>query len=238
MSTSHDAQTATLPGVSAGQVLSYLRNHPNFLSEHPQLISVLTPPKMKTGRDVLDMQRFMIERLRGEIETLRKGQRELIDASRINMLSQERVHGAVLALLGTRTFDHLLEVVTADFVELLDVDVVTLCFETPEIPIKGLKARGVHTLKPGAVKRLVGSGRSILLRAETLGDPILFGEAAQRVRSDALIGLKITKAAPPGLLALGSNTANRFHSEQGTELLTFLATALNRAIRTWLDLSN
>ena len=95
MSTSQDAQTATLPAVSAGQVLSYLRNHPNFLSEHPQLISVLTPPKMKTGRDVLDMQRFMIERLRGEIETLRKGQRELIDASRINMLSQERVHGAV-----------------------------------------------------------------------------------------------------------------------------------------------
>ena len=238
MSTSPDTQTAALPAVSAGQVLSYLRNHPNFLTEHPQLISVLTPPKLKTGRDVLDMQRFMIDRLRGEIETLRHRQRELTDASRINMLSQARVHGAVLALLGTRTFEHLLEVVTADFVKLLDVDVVTLCFETPKVPIEGLKARGVHTLKPGAVARLVGSGRNILLRAETLGDPILFGEAAQKVQSDALIGLKITKAAPPGLLAMGSSTAGRFHADQGTDLLMFLADALGRSIRAWLDLPN
>lgn len=238
MSTSPDAKTAALPAVSAGQVLSYLRNHPNFLTEHPQLISVLTPPKLKTGHDVLDMQRFMIDRLRGEVETLRHGQRELMDASRINMLSQERVHGAVLALLGTRTFEHLLEIVTADFVKLLDVDVVTLCFETSEVPIKGLKARGVHTLKPGAVARLVGSGRNILLREETLGDPVLFGEAAQKVKSDALIGLRITRAAPPGLLALGSRTSGRFHADQGTDLLTFLADALGRSIRTWLDLSN
>ncbi len=238
MSTSPDAQTATPPAVSAGQVLSYLRDHPNVLTEHPQMISVLTPPPLKTGRDVLDMQRFMIGRLRGEVETLRHGQRELMDASRINMLSQERVHGAVLALMGTRSFEHLLEVVTADFVKLLDVDVVTLCFETPEVPIEGLKARGVHTLKPGAVARLVGSGRNILLRAETLGDPVLFGEAAQKVQSDALIGLKITKAAPPGLLALGSRTAGRFHADQGTDLLTFLADALGRSIRAWLDLPN
>lgn len=238
MSTSPDTQTAALPAVSAGQVLSYLRNHPNFLTEHPQLISVLTPPKLKTGRDVLDMQRFMLDRLRGEIETLRHRQRELTDASRINMLSQERVHGAVLALLGTRTFEHLLEVVTADFVKLLDVDVVTLCLETPKVPIEGLKARGVHTLKPGAVARLVGSGRNILLREETLGDPVLFGEAAQKVQSDALIGLKITKAAPPGLLALGSRTAGRFHADQGTDLLMFLADALGRSIRAWLDLPN
>lgn len=236
MSTTSDAQTATRPSVSAGQVVTYLRDHPNFLTKHPQLISVLTPPKMKTGHDVLDMQRFMIDRLRGEIESLRSGQRDLMDASRINMLSQERVHGAVLALLGTRTFEQLLKVVTADFVELLDVDVVTLCFETSEVPIKGLKARGVHTLKPGAVARLVGPGRSILLRAETLGDPVLFGEAAQRVQSDALIGLTITKAAPPGLLALGSRTAGRFHADQGTDLLTFLADALSRSIRAWLDL--
>lgn len=236
MSTSPDTQTAALPAVSAEQVLTYLRGHPNFLAEHPQLISVLTPPTLKTGRDVLDMQQFMIDRLRGEIESLRSGQRELMDASRINMLSQERVHGAVLALLGARSFEHLLEVVTVDFVTLLDIDVVTLCFETPEIPIKGLKARGVHTLKPGAVARLVGTGRNILLREETLGDPILFGEAAQKVHSDALIGLKITKAAPPGLLALGSSTAKRFHSDQGTDLLTFLADALGRSMRTWLDL--
>ena len=238
MSTSTKAETAPVPAISADQVQSYLRDHPNFLVEHTQLLATLTPPTLKTGRDVLDMQRFMIERLRGEIESLRQNRRDLMHASQLNMQSQERVHKAVLRLLDARTFEHLLEIVTVDFVDLLDVDVATLCFETPDVPMDGLKARGVHTINPGTVKHLMGDASGIVLRDKTGGDTSLFGDNAARIQSDALIRLRVTKAAPPGLLALGSHTKERFHPDQGTDLLKLLADALARCIRAWLDLPN
>ncbi len=211
MSTSTKAETSPVLALSVDQVQTYLREHPNFLVEHPQLLTALTPPAMKTGRDVLDMQRFMIDRLRGELKTLREDRHELVQASRINMSSQERVNKAVLKLLEARTFEHLLEIVTVDFVKLLDVDVATLCFETPDVPIDGLKARGVHTVSPGTVGRLMGNGSGIVLRDKTSGDANLFGDRAARIQSDALIRLRVTKAAPPGLLALGSHANDRFH---------------------------
>jgi len=79
-------------------------------------------------------------------------------------------------------------------------------------------------------------GRDMLLRPRVRGARTIFGSAASLVRSDALLRLKISPAAPAGLLALGSRKENRFHPGQGTELLGFLARALERSIRAWLDL--
>ena len=47
----------------------------------------------------------------------------------------------------------------------------------------------------------------------------MFGGGAGLVRSDALIRLKISAAAPPGLLAFGTRHPGYFNPGQGTELL-------------------
>jgi uncharacterized protein YigA (DUF484 family) len=82
----------------------------------------------------------------------------------------------------------------------------------------------------------MGKGRQVLLRDDTTGDPEVFGGAAELVRSDALLRLKPSKAAPNALLAFGTRHPGYFHPGQGTELLSFLGRIIEFGIRSWLDL--
>ena len=83
---------------------------------------------------------------------------------------------------------------------------------------------------------MLGAERDVLLKSDTEGDPLLFGDGAGLVRSAALLRLCVSKAAPAGLLCIGMRRAGKFHGGQGTELLGFLARALGITIAQWLDL--
>lgn len=221
----------------AHQVAAYLRRHPNFLNEHPDLLETLTPPAaQRSGENVVDLQRFMIEKLRKDVHSLRHNQDNLVDASRTNMSSQERIHAAVLAMLEARTFDHLLEIVTQDFIQTLDVDFITLCFEAADPATHPGNIKGLRILPTGMIEEMMGEDRAILLRAEVRGDSRLFSKQAEQVRSEALVRLRVSQLGPAGLLALGSRAERRFYPGQGTELLGFLAEATGRCVRAWLDL--
>ncbi|MBF0128551.1 MAG: DUF484 family protein, partial [Alphaproteobacteria bacterium] len=125
--------------------------------------------------------------------------------------------------------EDLCRVVSEDFPELLDVDSVALCLET-EIPPPGGPAT---ILMHGYVGHLLGRRRA-LLRENVKGDPILFGEAAASVRSDALVRLEPGEGYPTGLLALGSRYPDAFHANQGADLLMFLAQVLEWSLGRWL----
>lgn len=227
-----------LPELDPSDVAAYLRRHPQFLVNRPDLAAVLAPPKRDLGDGVIDLQVFMIERLRADVARLKLTQRKLIATSRNNMASQKRVHAAVLAMLGATSFEQLISVITDELTYLLDVDAVGLCVEaSPDGPPFPNGELGVHVLRVGMVDALIGAGRHVLLRAEVAGDPGLFGgQGAGLVRSDALVRLKVSSKAPIGLLALGARRPGVFHPGQGTELLTFLGQVIEHMIRAWLDL--
>jgi len=237
VSTSPDqAQLESLPTLGASQIIAYLRRHPSFLNDHPELLEILLPPSAQSGQSVIDMQRFMLERLQREVARLNGAHGELVAASRSNMTTQAQVHAAALALLEATTFEHLIHTVTADFAEMLDVDVVTLCVEATGGPPPRITTSNVYVLPQGTLDKLIGHGRDILLRGECAPAPAVYGPAAELVRSEALVRLRFNSHTPTGLLALGSRQQEKFHPGQGTELLQFLARALERSIRAWLDL--
>ncbi|MEE8386541.1 MAG: DUF484 family protein, partial [Dehalococcoidia bacterium] len=120
--------------------------------------------------------------------------------------------------------------------ELLGVDVVTLCVEAGEEPLPRAVKSGLYILDPGYVDDFIGVGRDTVLRADAEGDDAVFGPAAGLVRSDALMRLRVSNAAPVGLLAIGSRHKDFFDPSQGTELLNFLARATEHSIRVWLNL--
>jgi len=221
---------------TADEVLAYLTRHPGFLADHPDLVGVLTPPEHQRGAGVVDMQQFMLQRLQADLARLKSQQRALISTSRSNLTSQTRIHAAVLALVGASSFEQLIQTVTTDLAVLLDVDVVTLCVESDTGPLPRPPLPGVHLLRPGEVDRLLGPDKDALLEDEVRGDPVLFGAGAGLVHSEALLRLSIGNHAPAGLVALGSRKPHKFKSGQGTELLCFLAQALEITIAQWLDL--
>ena len=224
--------------LSAAEVAEYLAEHPGFLNDHSELLEVLIPPAERNGRRVLDMQRFLIERLQRRVADLRDDHAELIAASRSNRFGLSRVHAAVLALYEPGAFDDLVELVTTDLPALLEVDVVTLCVESASDRAGPLpSAPGVCVLAPGTVDVMLGPGREVELFAGAGSDGAIFGGAATLVKSSALLRLPVGRPGRPALLALGSRNPDRFRNGQGTELLGFLAQALGRRMREWLDRS-
>lgn len=231
-----DAATAASEDqeVSADQVGGYLRRHPDFLATNPEVLEALITPSRWAGDGVVDMQQFMLERLRDEIENLRLCAQDLIQTSRTNMSSQTRAHAAVLALLAAADFEHLARIVNDDLPLLLDIDVVTLGFEPGRTPLPGLTSPQIRRLGEGQVDNLVGAGREVLLASEFDDDGTVFGGAAGLVRSAALARLRPGLISPAGLIALGSRSQT-FDPGQGTELVGFLARALERCVYRYLE---
>ena len=231
---------AKTPGPSADEVAAYLRRHPDFLIAHPELLSVLTPPKLDRGDRVIDMQHFMVQRQRAEIAQLKTQQKNLIAVSRANLATQTRVHGAVIAILAATSFEQLIQIVTTDLATLLDADVVTLVVERQGTGQNGSRSRlphqGVQILEAGAVNAVLGAERDVVLQTDVKGDPKLFGDGAGLVRSAAFVRLPVSPKAPAGMLCIGTRKPGKFQAGQGTELLSFLARALGITIAAWLDL--
>jgi uncharacterized protein len=203
------------------QVADYLRDHPDFFTQRPALLQAMTPPDRWAGDTVVDMQRYMVESLRGEIAGLRDCANEVIETSRANLAIQTRTHAAVLALVAAPDLEHLMRAVTDDLPILLDVDLAVLSVERA----RGLELMidGIGRLHGGDVDRFIGPGRDVALYREVADDGTLFGAGAGLVRSAALARIRCGDDAPVGVLAFGSRRDSAFHPGQGTELLRFLA---------------
>ncbi|MEE8144113.1 MAG: DUF484 family protein [Kiloniellales bacterium] len=221
---------------AADQVVAYLRRHPNFLTDHPEVLEILSSPASDRGDRVVDLQLFLVERLRSQLAEVNQAHDNLVAVGRLNMAVQARVHRATLALLSARSFEQLIETVTTDLAVILDLDAVALGVEQATEELPPVRLGGLVQLELGTVDDVIGRGRSVTLVKTTKSQATLFGAASSLIRSQALIRLSVSRKTPPALLALGSRRPEQFREGQRTELLTFLARALERCIRTWLKL--
>ena len=223
------------PELTAREVAEFLSAHPDFLDAHPEILAKLKPPATKRPDGVVDLQAYMMDRLRDEADRLRDDQRALISASRANQNTQNRVHAAILFLLDAESFEHLIQTINTDLSVLLDLDVARLLVESDGRPLPHAEQTGVRVVAEGFSDHYLGT-RDVLLEGEITGDEALFGAGAGLVRSQALVRLNVSSGTPPCLLALGSREPDMFHSGMRTELIGFLARVLERCIRSWLDL--
>jgi len=224
----------TLP--SEDQVIAYLRRNADFLFRHPELLLVLSPPSRWTSADgIVDMQVFIIDRLRDELEQVKGAAEHIIHTSRSNLSTQARTHQAVVALLEATDVPSLARAVAEDLPQFLDVDIANLCFEPPATLTPALNAPGIRWLAMGDVTRqLGGEDRDCALNDEMPGDPLLFGEGASLVQSSAIVRLMTDDGCPIGVIALGSRHGKTFHTGQGTELLSFLAHVIGACLSRFL----
>ena len=233
-------ETSEPSELTDAQVVRFLRENPDFLERYPQLLSVIRAPERQfedadeAGGEVVDLQGAMLSRMRSELAQREEQSSELIDASRANLQSQNRVHAAVIAILSARSLDHMIEILTIDLAGLLNVDAVALCLEGGMVT--PTSAQGLRVVPVGTIDKILDVSRTVSLRENVEGDRRIYGEAAGLVRSEAMLRLSVREDAPCALLAMGSREPDRFHTGQGSELLTFLARILEHSIRTWLDL--
>lgn len=227
---------AALPAalLTGEAVTAYLRQHPNFLFEHPEIARILTPPTHANGDDLVDFGRFLIDRLRSEIAALTARESKLITTVETNVSGQGRVHRATLKLLDAPTPEKLARTVQVDFPAILGIGAATLCLgQVATDALYGEQHDGA-VVPPEQIARLLTPGRDAALRQVSNEDKALFGTAGDGVRSVAMLRLVLGRNAPPGILALGSERAEGFHPNQATDLLVFLARVAESRLRQWL----
>lgn len=231
-----DSLAAGSHRVTADDVCAYLRDHPDFLTRHADVLAYQAgPAPADRGKGVVDLQSFMVERLRGEVNRLKEQQRELIGTTRANLNSQHRIHAAVLFLLDAQNFEQVIQTISSDMAVLLDLDVISLVIESDEAERPEVAQSGVRVVPPGRVDAWL-EYRDVALRENCCGHPEIYGAAAENVRSEAMVRLQISSIAPPAMLAFGSRDPDSFHAGQATDLVAFLARVAERVLRSWLDL--
>jgi uncharacterized protein YigA (DUF484 family) len=199
-----------LPEAAASDlVAAFLRAHPAWLAEHPELYRLLAPPRRVHGEVLSD---HMAAMLRAE----RTHAADLIDAGRAAAGMAARVQEAVLALM--RASDPT-DCISAELPELLGIDSAALCAEA--------EGPGYHPLPRGTVRRLL-DGRDVVFRAAPSDALILHAEAARLALHDSLV--RVPGAGTSMLLALASRDARALDPAQGSGALGFLGRAVAVAL--------
>jgi hypothetical protein len=214
-------------------VRNWLISHPDFLTKNADLLTTVIPPERVSGDDVIDMQSFLVSRLQREVTQLTALQDDFVEAARTNLHTQEMVHASIQAILSATSLGHFVHIMTQDLPELLEIDVITLCVEDGPIPLPDMT--GLQRLKEGSIARANWRKQSIILRPSAPKSKAIFGPAKDLVHSDALIKLDVPSLHARTMVAFGSRQAGHFHEDQATDLLRFLAIAMQSCLQMWLE---
>ena len=228
-----------MTALHADDVLAYLKDNTNFLSDYPEILESLTlpgeiPANGRPKKGLVDFQAYKTQRLQSNYDWLKEQHRELISNSRANLESLSQIHTAVLMILESDSFRTLVHTITQEFPLVFGVDACALLIESPSPNQPDLYAAGVHVVQPGMADFWL-EGNAAQIDSQIEGDPIVFGPAAPLVRSQLLLRLEIAENVPLGLLAFGSREDAYFQELHSTDLVMFLARAVERAVKLWLE---
>ena len=207
------------------EVLTYLKEHPEFFEHYAELLAEIYMPHPHGGRAIPITERQILT-LRDKNKQLEAKLREVLQFGEENDAIGEKVHRLSLALLAASDIRAVLNTVYLNLRE---------DFAVPHVALRVWNRDG-HADLP-EFKPLNDASREF---AASLANPHcgshawvdtagLFGEAAARLRSFSYIPLRDGKAF--GLLALGSEDPQRFYPEMGTLYLKRLGELIGSALQ-------
>ena len=213
------------------EVAQYLQDHPQFFEEHAELMSHMVIPHPHGGRTISITERQMLS-LRDKNKQLEVKMNELLQFGEENDAISEKMHRLGVAMIAAASFQSVLH--TLNF-HLRDD------FSIPHVALRLWN-------RPDSAEELpefAEVSAELQAFAETLGQPYCgstsgfetsswFGEASRQIRSQALIAMR-NGGGTIGMIALGSEDAQRFYAGMGTLYLERLgemaSAALARVLR-------
>ena len=192
------------------EIARFLRTHPKFFDQHPELLETIHVPHPYGGRAIPLSERQTVA-LREKAKLLEAKLSELIKFAEENDAISEKVHRLCVALAGARDFPALAQSLYLHLRDDFAIPHVALRVWGKSVPVDFAEAGEVTD-----AQRRHGEAMTVPQCGAAAGNPFLpwFGEAAEHVRSVALVPLGQSPAF--GLLAFGSEDAQRFFPEMGT----------------------
>lgn len=210
----------------ADDVADYLQNNPAFFEQYADLLAQIYVPHPHGGRAVSLAERQMLT-LREKNRQTETKLAELLAFGETNDAISEKVHRLAVGLIAAGTFQAVIHLLNFHLRDDFSVPHVALrLWDKPE---------GIDDLPEFAAV-----SEELQVFAETLNRPYCgstagfgtaswFGEHAGHVRSQALIALR-NGGGTIGMIALGSEEAQRFYNDMGTLYLERLGEMVSAAL--------
>lgn len=193
-----------------------------------------------TGSDgrVVDLRDRLVARLDARLNRLVHANRSVIAAAYENVAGTNQIHRSVLALVEPLDLAEFLRRLTREVPRIVGVEEARLCLEAEVIETQAALGLGgplgarVLAMPPGTIDEYLSLDGAadpapVILRPCGEEAALLFGPDT-RVASEALMRLDI--AGGRGLMAFGAHDPDRFGPDQGVDLLTFFAGAVERLL--------
>jgi uncharacterized protein len=220
------SDTALAETLSASDVAAYLRRHPEFLSDFPDLAAQLTLPREQGP--VASLAVYQLQSLREKNAELERQLAGLVAIAAENERLMQRVHDLNVAVLRATTPAVAARSVVARLAEDFQTDHVRLMLFGPI----GLPPADWLVHIPGG-RNAVPEFAEFLAHREPVSGRLsaerlyrLFGDEAPEIRSTALMPL-----GEYGILAIGSRDPDHFQPGMGTLFLKMIAATVTAALR-------
>ena len=220
------AELSVKDGLTAMEVASYLRRHPEFLGEFPDLALALVLPREQGS--AASLASYQLDVLRDKNRELNRRLHELIEIAHENQLLMVRVHTLTLALMRATSLPETLNAVVAALTEDFNTDLVRIVLFRADGELPVAEWLLIEPEGPSALPAFA----EFLKRAEPLCGRL------QQDKLDALFGARVDDVASAvllpiagvGMLAVASQDPNRFHPGMGTVFLKLIAEAVATAV--------
>jgi hypothetical protein len=213
--------------LGAHEVAAWLRRHPQFLKQFPDLALSLVVPRDEG--QAASLASYQLEVLRDKNRELSRRLHDLFGNAQENERLAVRTHQLTLALLRRDSAAETLRAMAAALAEDFQGDLVRIVLFAP---VAGLDNADWLQVVPADDARLapfrdaLAEGEPICGRLHPDKSALLYGSRVEEVQSSALLPLPGL-----GLLAVGSHDANRFFPGMGTLFLRMMGEALVAALQ-------
>jgi len=221
------------PILSADAIAEYLKTHPEFFNEYPELLTDIKVPH--ASGEAISLVERQLSAMREQNDQTRKRMHELIEIARQNEELARRMHQLALTLMDAAEpreifatlYDNLSKNFRAD-------KVIVRLFAEPAFvdSFPGDEFAGAKTAEQTLFRSIIDKRLPLSGQLKRQQQVFLFGDDGDRISSAVMVPLH--GQGWGGILAIGSFNPNRFQEGMGVELLANMGEVLSFILKPWV----
>jgi uncharacterized protein len=222
-----------VPSLNAGAIAEYLRAHPEFFNDYPDLLTDIKVPHA-SGEAISLVERQLIA-LREQNDKARKRMHELIEIARQNEELARRMHQLALTLMDAAEPKDIFSTLYDNLSKNFRADrVIVRLFADPSFvdTFAGVEFAGSAASEQSLFKSIIEKRMPLSGRMKRQQQVFLFGDDGDDIASAVMVPLHGDGWG--GIMAIGSSNADRFQEGMGVELLANMGEILSFILKPWI----
>jgi uncharacterized protein YigA (DUF484 family) len=220
--------------LDAKHVRGFLRDHPTFLDENPDILETMIVNHKPGG--AISLVERQLASLRDRNADLTAQLDQLVDVARDNELMFTKTRRLVVSLLDAKSFAALIEALYESLGTDFGVESFSLTLFGDD-SLKSLSMARVSSLAEATnhVPSIVGSSTPMCGTLRNNEITFLFGEKSDITEIRSVAAINLGEENQIGLLALGNQNPDFYNNKMGTLFLEYIGEILNRLLPVHID---